>query len=1060
MKRLFLIPALALFAAAVCAETITNVSFFAAPGNTWQTSAAQEVKTPDGSPAFALKITASAPEAKAWHKQANFTWANAAEKGRKYRLTFHYKGSAPGKVIYHAARATAPYSAIPGSGRELAVTAEWQKEVREFTIREFFPAPLAMPRFQAGLYPAGETLYLGPVTLERLDETYASLLTPEWQCAKGESLPVDRIPAGTRSVRLENDTFDLGKAKESSAAVFYQEFDAPADGVMTLGMAADWRFECFVNGKLEYNTLKGGNAVHKFTPEDHVFNVPVRKGKNLVAVRVLAGSQGWRFVCGKVPPSANPELARLFKVEAGEAFRPVDADRFLEIKPGTALDFSDFVPREPAGTHGRVIVSPEGKPVFEKKPGEPVRFYSFNFMLLDMWRQRYHEWDHSAIDRFADAVMRRGYNQVRIHLPESFLIGYKLVTTSWRQNTIADTLLPQTVAELEQTIDMGNLDRLDYLFAAFKKRGIYVNLDLAGNKMITRAFAREKPGDGFKARLFFDAKFRNHWKLFTEYLMRRVNPYTQIAYKDDPVIMQINFINEQDLRFAAGLEYLTPLFRDWLRARYRSDAELAKAWGAPVTFGSVPDITEADLRPGDRRAEDIGTFLIETIREMTTWFYTTLRSAGYPGLVNHWDMIMRTLELPGRALLPCVAQHTYFAHPSGLPPRKLIEKSRTNSTVNNFHFDCFVGQGSSLDSSYFRAAAAARFLDRPYFITEFSHCGPNRYRHERGLYFSSYAALQDWDALTSHDTTVKLKIDPFLWFDNALDPISRANEALGMLIYLRRDVQAAPHSVALELKSKEMFPKHYLSAIGDDYAKLSLVTRLGLLYPEIKPLEPVGKASPDLTLTALDFVYLPVSQWYVSPDNFGGGKAEGLFRQLRQKGILPAGNPSDPGKGLYVSETGELTLRAAEKTMTVVTPRLEGAILKKNAPVKLDALEIFACDKPASIAAASLEREKSLRDAGRILLVITTNAFNSGQIFNTEELSICYESGNTPALIEAVKLELALSTNRREAPEAYALHFDGTRAESIPVSVENDRMLLRLDSSKLKFGAIFYEIIL
>ena len=70
-----------------------------------------------------------------------------------------------------------------------------------------------------------------------------------------------------------------------------------------------------------------------------------------------------------------------------------------------------------------------------------------------------------------------------------------------------------------------------------------------------------------------------------------------------------------------------------------------------------------------------------------------------------------------------------------------------------------MGQGSSLSSSYFRSAAAVRFLDRPYMITEYSQSFPNQYRHERGLYFGSYAALQGWDNLTPHEDMVR----PMFW---------------------------------------------------------------------------------------------------------------------------------------------------------------------------------------------------------------------------------------------------------------------------------------------------------
>ncbi len=1047
----------------------SGVTWYAAIGHTFRPEVSTEVQTPDGEHSLALNIVRTPADGKHFGKQVNFLHRGAVGKGWKYRITFFYKGSLPGEISYTAARQYPPYSAVgKRAGRTLKVTADWQKETREFTVEDEAGPPLAFPRFMVGLYPEGGTIYLGPVTVERLDRSHESLLSNRWlwRADPGDKLPVDRIPEGAAPAELRENSFDLAREdanfKPKACAVFYQEFDAPADGVMTLGMAADWYFACYVNGKLAYDTLKRGNVSPKYVPEDHVFNVPVRRGRNLIAVKVLAGSKGWRFVCGKVPAVAgDPALARLFRPAAGEKFRPVDPARFLEVKPGTALDFSQLTERHlPAGKFGRLVVREDGRPAFERRRETPVRFFAFNWCISGMWRPQYHLWDKPKMDRFADAVLRRGYNLVRIHIPEKFFVGWDLLT-KYRKNTEKDASIPQTAAELEEVLDQGNLDRFDYLVSAFRKRGIYVTFDLAGRAMITRV-GNASHEDGFKAHLFHSEVHRNHWKLFTDYLMKHVNPYTGTAYRDEPAIVLVNFINEQDLRFAAGLPFLTGPFRESMRTKYRTDAALSAAWGMPVTFDTIPEITEADLRSGGRRAQDTGEFLIATMREMTTWFYRTIRATGYPGLVNHWDMIMRTLELPGRALLPVVAQHTYFAHPNGIPPLGVIPKSvRPNSFVNNHSSDCVVGQESSLRSSYFRAAAAARFLDRPFFVTEYSHCAPNRFRHERGLYFSSYAALQDWSALVSHADTVRLHLDPFLKFDSAYDPISRVNEALTALTYLRGDVKSAPHSVALEMKSETLFPRHYLAAVSDDYAKLAFVTRLGILYPEIRPLEPVGKADPTVTIVPEAFSPLAVSMWYVqaAASQDGDGKEKELFPLLRRRGILSAANPTDPGKGIYASETGELLLNTASETMTVVTPRLEGAIVKRDQPVELGALSIRRCTVPASVALAALDGTRPLHEAKRLLLMFSTNAFNTGQIFDTKEQRICFESGNYPALIEAGKLELAFDNAGRGTPEVWALHFDGTRSEKIPATVREGKLLLQLDTAKLKNGAAFFEIL-
>ena len=421
-------------------------------------------------------------------------------------------------------------------------------------------------------------------------------------------------------------------------------------------------------------------------------------------------------------------------------------------------------------------------------------------------------------------------------------------------------------------------------------------------------------------------------------------------------------------------------------------------------------------------------------------------------------MIMRTMEIPARSLMPAIAQHTYFAHPNPHPTRNLAKKSKGAVFMGGVNWDTTVDQSSSLNSSYFRAAAMARFLDRPYMITEYSHSSFNRYRHERGLYFGSYAALQGWDDLTPHSSTVRLSVDPLWCFEHGMDPISRASEVVAGFAFLRGDVKEAPHSVGVLLKNKNLFPKNYLAAIGDDYGKLSMLTKVGILYPEGKPLMKVGSAKPDLMFEPESFSPLQVTSWYVSADNSDGTLFPKFAEQLRKEKILPQGNRTDWSKRLYQSETGELTLDALRKKMTVVTPRLEGAILKPGQQVSLPVLSVGEVPSAVSVAAASLKADENLKEASHILLTVATNAFNTNMTFENASMFCCVNPGELPVLMESIQCDVALATTRTAPPKVYALHLDGTRFAELPCKLENGKLVLSLDTSKLKNGTPFFEI--
>ncbi len=825
---------------------------------------------------------------------------------------------------------------------------------------------------------------------------------------------------------------------------------------MQVGMAADWWFTASVNGKKVYSTEPRGNQSHEFKPSDHIFNFPVKRGENVLTVLVRPGSQGFRFVCGAVPYTADPDASRrLFVVKESEKYRPIDDKRLL-VKLGTALDMSEVNgKRVPAGTYGRVIVNAKGKLAFEKKPEQAVRFIGMNYSP-SYWRLNAHKWTKQDIERFADACAAQGYNMIRVHYPCRYLLGFKIHNRPHR--SIKEAGLPQRAEDIE--FDKGNVDRFDYIIKCFKDRGIYLNIDLMNRPGFSMAY-KEGPDELFKVDLFFNQAYRKHWEVAVKYLMNRVNPYTGVKMKDEPAVAFVNYFNEQDflLGNALTLKKIQSPFRSWLKNKYKTEDALRKAWNQPKITFATATLNEKVIQKGDTASKDCGDFLISTMQEMTTWFTKQLREAGYPGLFNHWDMIMRTMEMPARALVPAIAQHTYFAHQNPIPTRNLVKKDKGALFMGGFGNDMTVEQSSSLNSSYFRAAAAVRFFDRPYMITEYSHCSFNKYRHERGLYFGSYASLQGWDDLTPHADTVSLATDPLWTFEHGRDPISKASETVAVLTYLRGDVKEASGSVGLLLKDKNMFPKNYLAAISDDYAKLAMLTKIGIVYNDVKPLMKVGTFKPAMMLEPKQFSKLSVTTWYVSADNRDGNTFPYLLNKLKQNNLLPSGNRTDWSKRIYQSETGEITLDAKKLTMNVVTPRLEGVILKSGQTADLPHISVKNISVPASFVAASLNRDENLNNAKRVLLTVATNAFNTDMTFENASLFCCVNPGKLPILIESIKCDVTLKTAQTVQPKVYALHMDGTRFAEIPCTLKDGKLNIKLDTSKLKYGTPYFEIV-
>ncbi|MBN8218177.1 MAG: hypothetical protein J0L75_16160 [Spirochaetes bacterium] len=1058
------------------AEKITGLTLYAADGYLAALKPGGEVKTPDGRATIAISLDRFRQEAVAWDVQLLCPLLGGLKSNQTYEVSFPCKATASGVIQMAVAQTEKPWAVLPGATGQLEAGVEWRTGRLVFTAQKDHGEPLAVPRFMLAKFGAPATIYCGPIQLRELPKKLPIGLDPQWQLFLGVDTPsnfseVPQSLAGKqgvvrpRMVTLASGTLDLGalsgEIHAKDCAVLFNAFECREAGSMRIGVSADWWVEIFLNGEKVYGTIPAGNQSQAFIPDDHVFELPVRVGRNLLAAKVLSGSKGWRFVCGS--PTRAPDDPGFFVVRPGAAWKPVNMDA-LAVKPGTALDFSSLLgPRHEAGREGRVIINGEGRLAFEKNPDRAVRFFSFN-TSLSYWRAKAHTWTHRDIEEFSSRTARQGYNMLRLHYIDRFLLGHKVHNRPLR--SMKETKIPQRATEI--AFDASNLDRFDYAVACLKKDGISINLDLmSATTGYTMAYPGKDPAeDSFRIQLFFNPEYRRHWEAATEFLLNHTNPYTGLKLKEDPALAIVEPYNEQDLLLYEKnqMAAFAPAFKAFLEKKYLGDGELRRAWKRDdASLESLPPIDEESLRRGDPMAADQAHFLVQTLKAQNAWYLGVLRRCGYPGLVTQWDMIMRTLELAVRAEMPVIAQHTYFAHPNKVPTKNLVTKGSNAGFSGGFENDVIVSQDSSLNSSYFRSAAAIRFLDRPFMITEYSHSAFNRFRHERGLYFGAYAALQGWDSIAAHGNLPVVVdagyLDPFCNFENAQDPISRASETLAALAWLRADVKGASHTVQMTLSNGTLFPKFTLAAIGDDYAKLGLLTRIGIGYPEVKPLAPVGKPRTDWEISPQEFSPLNVSQWYASASSTDGKTFPGLLGELRRRGMLPATNATDYDRRVFQSETGEVTLQGNTETMTVIAPRLEGAIIKKNTPVRLGSLEIASCSRPASVAIASLEAGRGIRDAKRLLLVFATDALNTGMSFENSSRMLMLDVGHTPVLVETAALRLGIRTTHPEAAAVYSLYLDGTRAEPIASSNDQGVLSIAIDTSLLKYGTPYFEII-
>ncbi len=1005
------------------------------------------VKTPEGASTLALKLIDRPAESPIHGVQVSFRTEAELVPGSRYRVSFQLRADRKAPVAASCILQEKPYSPL---GKNTAwsgiANEEWQPVVIEFTAVPEGKQAIRVPMLMLGNFPVGGTLWVGPVRFEKLEGFLPLALNPEWQVRF-------ETTGREKTVTLKNDAVDLtllaGGGKEKDVAILVNEFDAPDAGMMQVGCAADYWFEFSVNGKVVYDTLAAGNVETALRPTDHVFNFPVQKGKNRVEVRVLAGKGGWKFVCGKVP--FKEKLNRITEIARGPGWRPVKMDAVewenltakrldqLKIAPGTALDLTSQLPRCDIDRLGWLKTGPDGHVTPEKAPELAVRLRGFNF-TPGTWSHNFYKLTHAEIEELAEQIRLRGMNVVRMHFLDSALCGLAGLPKSGKDRLkINEVKFGATPEELP--IDPAQLDRYDWFVKCLRDRGIYLFIDIVSHHSgWTNGSVKPPMRESARYGLFVSDTYRKNWRAGFDFLMNRVNPYTKTRMKDDPQFAAITFFNEQEHLFnSKHLDAFTP---EWQAFRP----------GAPA-FSE--ELLRADSPDGDAARK----FLLNGVDAMNQFYLDAARESGYQGFVTLWDMFMRNLEGIAREPMTAVAMHTYHAHPgqTKLAPANYRQRLHYGAWLRNNMVT--VSQRSSIDwnNAYLGRAAATRNFGKPFFLTEYSHTAYNRFVQESGPLTGAVAALQGWDGLMPHSNLVKLYYRPMqgISFDEAPNPMAALSSLFTAFLWQRGDVAEAKHSVNFRIPQEKYLSPQLLDAVGSGSSALYLLTRIGSSY---------GDRTPDATLNLLPPRFSAARSYgmYVMLENETDAQKEvlrSLAGELKTKGILPPGNRTNVNAGILQSETGEITVDVRNHTLTVITPRSEAAVLKKNQPVQLDALEIQSASGPCTLAAISLDAKQSLRESNRILLIYGTMAAAENAVFSTENFDAEIDIGRLQLLIRSGKFQVTLATSRQTPPEVYTLNLNGTRERKLPVTLANGKLIIAVDTSKLEFGTPYFEIV-
>lgn len=268
-------------------------------------------------------------------------------------------------------------------------------------------------------------------------------------------------------------------------------------------------------------------------------------------------------LCAAAAPAAPVSAAALDETDMFPFVPSYDA-------PSNVVDMSHLLVA-PAGRNGRIRVK-DGH--FADDRGR-VRLHATNLTGPANFPT------HAEAERLAARLARFGVNCVRLHYFDS---AYGTFMLPAEQGILAEDF------RTRRRFDPARRDRQDYLVAQFKKRGIYVdvNLHVARTLDARDGFAPGTPWAN-KGVDQFDPRIVAEEKAYAKELLEHVNPYTGLSYLKDPVVAVVELNNEDALwnqYLGGGLDNLGQpyatvfrnLWNDWLGKKYATDEARRAAW--------------------------------------------------------------------------------------------------------------------------------------------------------------------------------------------------------------------------------------------------------------------------------------------------------------------------------------------------------------------------------------------------------------------------------------------------------------------------------------------------
>ena len=416
---------------------------------------------------------------------------------------------------------------------------------------------------------------------------------------------------------------------------------------------------------------------------------------------------------------------------------------------------------------------------------------------------------HEEADRLVARLARFGINCVRLHyFDDEYFFSCKCGASEPARVQGILSLDPKTKCKL----DPARQERMDYLVAKFKERGIYVDINLHVARTLDERDG-VAPGTKWANKGIdqFDTRIIELEREYARDLLSHVNPYTGMSYLKDPVVALVELNNEDALwrvYRTGGIDKIAEpyasefkgLWNKWLVRKYGAAKEVD---GKSAAKCEVPIVKWNGDDPDDVLRRDFYDFISDTEHAYWAGMRDYLqKELGLEAPIAGTQLTFSSPHL--QAELDFVDNHAYWRHPACTNDWPLINDAMINSRGGKIAF-----------------MAAMRVAGKPYTITEYNHPYPNFYGAEGQPMLRAYGALNGWDGVFQYSYNNSTTAEPDFneyFFSMAARTDVLAHMPACAAMFLRGDVSESRAPVVVNM-SLEGFMGRLVSTKGKSFAQ-------------------------------------------------------------------------------------------------------------------------------------------------------------------------------------------------------------------------------------------------